>query len=66
MIVVDQSFDLSGTTLHSGGQASCGGGDPLQQRDIKGEGACHSIEELTEDRDYLFRVVTVGCTMGWI
>jgi len=64
VIVVDQNFDLGGKMLHSGGQVSFGGGDPLQQRDIKGERDAegfvtvppqHSIEELTEDADFLFR-----------
>jgi hypothetical protein len=64
VIVVDQNFDLGGKMLHSGGQVSFGGNDPLQQRDIKGERdpegfvtvpRLHSIEELTEDPDVLFR-----------
>src|SRR6185312_8768701 len=64
VIVVDQNFDLGGKMLHSGGQISLGGGDPLQLRDIAGasdpEGFVtaprqHSIEELTEDVDFLFR-----------
>jgi hypothetical protein len=64
VIVVDQNFDLGGKMLHSGGQVSFGGNDPLQHRDIKGEGdpegfvkvpRLHSIEELTEDPDVLFR-----------
>src|SRR5688572_25486284 len=38
VIVVDQNFDPGGKMLHSGGWVSLGGGDPLQQRDIKGEG----------------------------
>ena len=37
VIVVDQNFDIGGKMLHSGGQISLGGGDPLQLRDIKGE-----------------------------
>jgi hypothetical protein len=64
VIVVDQNFDLGGKMLHSGGWVSLGGGDPLQQRDIKGEGdregfvtapRQQSVEELTEDPDFLFR-----------
>jgi succinate dehydrogenase/fumarate reductase flavoprotein subunit len=64
VIVVDQNFDIGGKMLHSGGQISLGGGDPLQLRDIKGEGdregyvtapVRHSVEELTEDPDFLFR-----------
>ena len=37
VIVVDQNFDLGGKMLHSGGQVSFGGGDPIQLRDIQGE-----------------------------
>ena len=64
VIVVDQNFDIGGKMLHSGGQISLGGGDPLQLRDIKGESdregfvtapVRHSVEELTEDPDFLFR-----------
>src|SRR5207253_8349005 len=38
VIVVDQNFDLGGKMLHSGGQVSLGGGDPLQVRDTVGRG----------------------------
>ena len=64
VIVVDQNFDLGGKMLHSGGWVSLGGNDPLQQRDIKGERdpegfvtvpRLQSIEELTEDPDFLFK-----------
>ena len=64
VIVVDQNFDLGGKMLHSGGWVSLGGGDPLQQRDIKGESDREGfvtaprqqrVEELTEDPDFLFR-----------
>ena len=64
VIVVDQNFDPGGKMLHSGGQISLGGGDPLQLRDIAGEGdregfvtapRQHMVEELTEDPDFLFR-----------
>src|SRR5687767_2782448 len=64
VIVVDQNFDPGGKMLHSGGWVSLGGGDPLQQRDIKGEGdregfvtapRLQSVAELTEDPDFLFR-----------
>src|SRR5438034_6267755 len=50
--------------LHSGGQVSFGGGDPLQLRDIAGENdregfvtapPRQTVEELTEDPDFLFR-----------
>src|SRR5919109_4586391 len=58
VIVIDQNFDPGGKMLHSGGQISLGGGDPLQLRDIAGksdpEGFVtaprqHSVAELTED-----------------
>jgi len=64
VIIVDQNFDPGGKMLHSGGQISLGGGDPLQLRDIAGEGdregfvtapRQHKVEELTEDVDFLFR-----------
>src|SRR5437867_5144689 len=64
VIIVDQNFDPGGKMLHSGGQISLGGGDPLQLRDISGEGdregfvtapRQHKVEELTEDVDFLFR-----------
>ena len=64
VIVVDQNFDIGGKMLHSGGQISLGGGDPIQVRDIKAESdregfvtapVRHSLEELTEDPDFLFR-----------
>ncbi len=64
VIVVDQNFDCGGKMLHSGGLISLGGGDPLQLRDIAGEGdkegfvtapPLHTAEELTEDPDFLFR-----------
>ena len=37
MLVVDQNFDLGGRMLHSAARMSLGGGDPVQQRDTKGE-----------------------------
>ena len=64
VIVVDQNFDPGGKMLHSGAQVSLGGGDPLQLRDIAGEGdregfvtapRQHPVAELTEDADFLFR-----------
>src|SRR5687768_9606357 len=64
VIVVDQNFDVGGKMLHSGGWISLGGGDSLQKRDIAGESdpegfitapRLHTVEELTEDPDFLFR-----------
>ncbi|MCY4076492.1 MAG: FAD-binding protein, partial [Acidobacteria bacterium] len=37
VLVVDQNFDVGGRMLHSGAFVSLGGGDPVQQRDMKGE-----------------------------
>src|SRR5215470_3605041 len=37
VIIVDQNFDVGGKMLHSGGEVSLGGGDPIQLRDIAGE-----------------------------
>ncbi len=63
VIVVDQNFDPGGKMLHSGAQVSLGGGDPLQLRDIAGQGdkegfvtapRQHQVAELTEDADFLF------------
>ena len=64
VIIVDQNFDPGGKMLHSGGQISFGGGDPLQLRDIAGESdkegfvtapRQQTVAELTEDADFLFR-----------
>ena len=37
VIVVEQSFDVGGKALHSGGWISLGGGDAIQRRDANGE-----------------------------
>ena len=67
VIVVDQNFDLGGKMLHSGGQVSLGGGDPVQLRDMKGEADKEGFitvapveepAELDEDVDFLFRDMT--------
>ncbi len=67
VLIVDQNFDVGGKMLHSGGQVSLGGGDPVQQRDIAGESdkegfikvaALHKPADMTEDPDFLFRDVT--------
>lgn len=67
VIVVEQNFDPGGKMLHSGSQISLGGGDPLQLRDIAGDAdpegfitvpPQESVEELTEDVDFLFRDMT--------
>ena len=38
VMVVDQNYDLGGRMLHSGSFVSLGGGDPVQLRDMRGEG----------------------------
>jgi hypothetical protein len=63
VLVVEGNFDAGGKMLHSGGQTSLGGGDPLQLRDIAGDSdpegfitvpSSHSREELTDDVERLF------------
>ena len=67
VIIVEQNFDVGGKMVNSGGLVSLGGGDPLQKRDIAGEGdregfvtapRLRPVEELTEDPDLLFRDLT--------
>src|SRR5688572_27449479 len=67
VLVVDQNFDLGGRMLHSGSFISLGGGDPLQRRDIKGEGDKEGFvtsppverpEELDDSVDLLFTDIT--------
>ena len=67
VLIVDQNFDVGGKMLHSGAQISLGGGDPVQLRDIAGEGdkegfikipPLHKPDELREDADFLFRDMT--------
>jgi hypothetical protein len=63
VMVIDQNFDAGGVMIHSGGQVSLGGGDPVQLRDIAGESdpegfvtvdPVEPVEALTEDPDFLF------------
>ena len=67
VLVVDQNFDLGGRMLHSGSFVSLGGGDPLQQRDMRGEGDREGFvtvppledpEELDDSVDLLFTDIT--------
>ena len=67
VLVVDQNFDLGGRMLHSGALLSLGGGDPVQQRDMKGESDKEGFitvsplekpEELDDDFDILFEDIT--------
>ena len=67
VLVVDQNFDPGGRMLHSGAFLSLGGGDPVQRRDMKGEGddegfiTVASVEdpkELDDTVDLLFADLT--------
>ncbi len=67
VLVVDQNFDLGGRMLHSGSFVSLGGGDPVQQRDMKGESdkegfisvaSVEDPEELDDSVDLLFTDIT--------
>ncbi len=67
VLVIDQNFDLGGRMLHSGSFISLGGGDPIQQRDMKGESDAdgyvsvpplESPDELDDDIDLLFTDIT--------
>jgi hypothetical protein len=67
VLVIDQNYDVGGKMLHSGGQVALGGGDACQLRDIAGQGdkegflkvaPLHKPEDMTEDRDFLFRDIT--------
>jgi len=67
VLVVDQNFDLGGRMLHSAGRMSLGGGDPVQQRDINGEGDREGLvtvdpvedpEELDDSIELLFTDIT--------
>jgi len=67
VLVVDQNFDLGGRMLHSGSFISLGGGDPIQVRDMKGEGdkdgfvtvnPLEAPEELDDSIELLFTDIT--------
>jgi FAD binding domain len=67
VLVIDQNFDVGGKMLHSGAQIALGGGDPVQLRDIAGQGdkegfikiaPLHTPQDMTEDPDFLFRDIT--------
>ena len=67
VLVVDQNFDVGGRMLHSGAFVSLGGGDPVQQRDMKGEKDKEGLitvdpaeepEELDDSVDLLFTDIT--------
>ncbi len=67
VLVIDQNFDLGGRMLHSGSFISLGGGDPIQQRDMKGASDADGYvsvpplenpEELDDDVELLFTDIT--------
>ncbi|MPZ36917.1 MAG: FAD-binding protein [Rhizobiales bacterium] len=67
VLVIDQNFDVGGKMLHSGAQVALGGGDPVQLRDIAGQGdkegfikiaPLHKPQDMTEDTDFLFKDIT--------
>ena len=67
VLVVDQNFDLGGRMLHSAARLSLGGGDPVQQRDMKGESDREGLvtvapiedpEELDDSIELLFTDIT--------
>ncbi|MEE2790933.1 MAG: FAD-dependent oxidoreductase [Acidobacteriota bacterium] len=67
VLVVDQNFDLGGRMLHSAARLSLGGGDPVQQRDLKGESDREELitvapveepEEVDDSIELLFRDIT--------
>ncbi|MDP6608314.1 MAG: FAD-binding protein, partial [Vicinamibacterales bacterium] len=67
VLVVDQNFDLGGRMLHSAARLSLGGGDPVQQRDMRGESDREGFvtvapiedpEEVDDDIELLFTDIT--------
>ncbi len=67
VLVVDQNFDLGGRMLHSGSWMSLGGGDPVQQRDMRGDSDDEGFitvapvedpEELDDNVELLFTDIT--------
>ncbi len=67
VLVVDQNFDLGGRMLHSGSWTSLGGGDPVQQRDMRGDSDDEGFitvapvedpEELDDNVELLFTDIT--------
>jgi hypothetical protein len=67
VLVVDQNFDVGGRMLHSGARVSLGGGDPVQNRDIKNESDAEGFvtvdsledpEELDDSVDLLVTDIT--------
>jgi hypothetical protein len=67
VLLVDQNFDVGGRMIHSGSFVSLGGGDPLQQRDMRGDSDREGFvtappvedpEELDDSVELLFTDIT--------
>ena len=67
VILVDQNFDLGGVMLHSAAWVSLGGGDPIQERDLRGDSDPEGFvtvppveppEAITDDVELLFKDMT--------
>ncbi len=67
VMVVDQNFDLGGVMLHSAAWVSLGGGDPIQERDLRGDGdpdgfvtvpPVEPTDAITDDVELLFKDMT--------
>jgi hypothetical protein len=67
VMIVEQNFDLGGVMLHSAAWVSLGGGDPIQERDLRGDGdpdgfvtvaPLEQPDAITDDVDLLFKDMT--------
>jgi len=67
VLVIDQNFDVGGRMMHSGSWVSLGGGDPVQERDARGDADEEGFitvdplvppEALDDDIELLFKDVT--------
>lgn len=67
VMVIDQNFDIGGVMLHSAAWVSLGGNDPIQERDLRGEGDPDGFvtvapveppEAITDDVELLFKDMT--------
>ncbi len=67
VMLIDQNFDVGGVMLHSAAWVSLGGGDPIQERDLRGDGDPDGFvtvdpveppDALTDDVELLFKDMT--------
>lgn len=67
VLIVEQNFDPGGVMLHSAAWVSLGGGDPIQERDLRGDGDPDGFvtvppveppEAITDDVELLFTDMT--------